>query len=43
MQLNRTYINNVQYAVVAIQLFAKFGAPVYQVIAGPITQSPKNQ
>ena len=36
MKLNRHPINGVVHAVVAIQLFAKFGAPVFQVIAGPI-------
>lgn len=34
MQLNRLQINGVEYAVVAIQIFAKFGAPVFQVVVG---------
>jgi hypothetical protein len=42
MQLNRHEISGVLHAVVAIQLFAKFGAPVFQVIAGQI-QDGKNQ
>jgi hypothetical protein len=36
MQLNRPILGETQLAVVAIQLFAKFGAPVFQVVVGKI-------
>ena len=42
MQLNRIAINGAEYAVVAVQLFAKFGAPVFQVVVGQI-ESPKKK
>lgn len=42
MQLNRPMIDGKQYAVVAIQLFAKFGAPVFQVVVGQIKSAQKD-
>lgn len=41
MQINCIDIKGVEYAVVAIQLFAKFGAPVFQVVVGQVESLKK--